>query len=270
MSDIVTFENNIEKLGRFSPSMIITYLNCPLSFYYQYIAKIRLPQKQIHLIFGSAVHEAVEAIFNKKDPFPYFDKTFDKKKLLDEEKNLYDEFCKLGHEMIRNYIKVYPTLNNLYKLSEGESELWIKRKLINPMTGEESSLPISGKIDRLTNGGRIVEYKTSKNKWKAEDLSYKLQTLLYNLWYHTEKNVMPEETVYIVLLKKYKHQGRGETYQVLTKHCTLEELASAFEEVELILQKINNNEFERPKGWHPKWCDCYRFEEALTINNQQI
>ncbi len=99
-------------------------------------------------------------------------------------------------------------------------------------------------------------------------MNYKLQTLLYNLWFYTEKGIMPEETVYIILLKKYKHQGRGETYQVLTKHCTLEELASTFEEVELILQKINNNEFERPRGYHPKWCDCYRFEEVLTINNQ--
>ena len=247
---------------------MISYLNCPLSFYYQYIAKIRLPQKQIHLVFGSAIHAAVEAIFNKEEPFSHFEIEFDKKKLLDEEKDKYDEFYKLGYEMIRNYIKEYPTLDKLYELSEGESELWIRRKLINPMTGEESSLPISGKIDRLTEGGRVVEYKTAGKKWTKEDLSYKLQTLLYNLWFYTEKGEMPLETVYIVLLKKYKHQGRGETYQVLTKHCTLEELASTFEEVELILQKINNNEFERPRGYHPKWCDCYRFEEVLTINNQ--
>ena len=255
------------KLGRFSPSMIITYLNCPLSFYYQYIAKIRLPQKQIHLVFGGAIHAAIEAIFNSEEPFSCFTDKFDKKKLLDEEKKQHDEFYKLGYEMIRNYIKEYPILDKLYNLAKGKSELYVRRNLINPMTGEESSLPMSGIIDRLTDSGKIIEFKTSKNKWNKEDVSYKIQTLLYNLWYYTEKGVMPEETIYIILLKKYKHQGRGETYQVLTKHCTLEELASVFEEVELILQKINNNEFDRLKGYHPVWCDCYRFEEALTINN---
>lgn len=269
-NEIQTFENNTERLGRFSPSMMITYLNCPLSFYYQYIAKIKLPQKQIHLVFGSAVHLAVEAIFEDKDPFKPFEEEFDKKKLLDEEKLEHEIYIKLGYEMIRNYIKVYPTLNRLYNLSDGVSELYIRRKLIHPYTGEETDLPISGRIDRLTDSGKVVEYKTSKKKWSKEDMGYKMQTLLYNLWYYTEKGVMPEETVYIILLKKYKQQGRGETYQVITKHCTIDELASTFDEVQLILQKINNNEFERPKGWHPKWCDCYRFEEALTINNQQI
>ena len=209
---------------------------------------------------------AVEAIFEDDDPFAPFVKEFDKKKLLDEEKEKHEEFLKLGHEMIRNYIEVFPTLDKLYDLSDGISELYIRRKLTNPLTGEETDLPISGRIDRLTNSGRVVEYKTAKAKWSKEDTSYKLQTVLYNLWYHTEKGELPEETVYIVLLKKYKHQGRGETYQVLAKHCMIDELASAFDEVQLILGKINNNEFDRPRGWHPHWCDCYRFEEALTIN----
>lgn len=252
-------------LDRFSPSMMLTYLNCPLSFYYQYIARIHLPQKQIHLVFGSAIHLAVEAIYEDKDPYEPFSEEFDKKKLLDEEKDLYAEFYKLGYEMIRNYIKVYPTLNKLYNLADGESEVWLRRKLINPYTNEETNLPMSGRIDRLTTSGKIVEYKTSKNKWKTEDLNYTIQTHLYNLWYHTEYEKMPEETLYIILLKKYKHQGRGETYQALSKHCTLDEIASTFDEVQLILAKINNNEFERPGGWHPPWCDCYKFEEALTI-----
>lgn len=254
-----------EQLTKFSPSMLIDYLNCPLSFYYKYIAKIQLPQKQVHLVFGSAVHAAVEEIYNKHDPYEAFKREFDKKKLLEEERKDFKSFYDLGIEMIKNYEKEHVTLDNLYNLANGKSELYIKRKLINPMTGEESTLPMSGRLDRLTDDGRIIEYKTAGKKWTKEDLSYKLQTNLYNLWYYSEHGVMATETVYIILLKKYKHQGRGETYQVLTKHCTLEELTSAFEEIEILLQKINNRDFERPDGYHPQWCDCYRFEEILTI-----
>lgn len=254
------------KLDRFSPSMLIEYLNCPLSFYYRYIAKIKLPQKQIHLVFGSAVHAAIEALFENKEPIEAFDKEYDINKLMDDEKDLHTEYKSLGYEMIKNYMKEFPTLDNLYNLSDGQSELYIRKKLRNPITGEETEIPISGRIDRITDSGKIIEFKTSKNKWKKADLNYKLQTQLYNLWYYTEYNKMPEETLYIVLLKKYKHEGRGETFQVLSEHCTIDDLASTFEEIKYLLAKINNNEFERPSGFHPKWCDCYRFEEALTIN----
>ena len=255
------------KLDRFSPSSISTYLNCPLLFYYYYVSGIVLPQKQIHLLFGGAVHEAIEGMYNKQEPFKLFDKHFIKNKLLDEEKELHEEYCGLGYEMIRNYLKVHPTLNSLYGLDEGQSELWIRRKVINPLTGEESSIPMTGKIDRLTNTHRIVEYKTSAKKWDPNDVSYRLQTLLYNLWHYAEYQEMPLETLYIVLLKKYKKVGRGETYQVLSNHCTLDDLASTFEEIEIIINKINNGEFERPRGYHPKWCDCFRYEDALNFSN---
>jgi hypothetical protein len=68
-----------------------------------------------------------------------------------------------------------------------------------------------------------------------------------------------------VLLKKYKKVGREEVFQTLSKHCTIDELASTFEEVNILISKINNGEFDRPKGWHPKWCDCHRYEEALNL-----
>ena len=253
------------KIDRFSPSMMIDYISCPRLFYYRYISKIQLPQKQIHLLFGGAIHKAVECIYDKQEPFKPFEQHFDKEKLMDDEKGLHKEYIDLGYEMIRNYLKEYPTLNALYNLSDGQSEVYIKRYLKNPLTGETSSLPMSGRIDRLTTEGRVVEYKTSKNKWNQTDANYKIQTLLYNLWYLTEHDVLPLETIYIVLLKKYKKVGRGEILQVLSKHCTIDELAGTFEEVEIILNKINNNEFDRPRN-HPKWCDCYKYEEALNFD----
>ena len=253
------------KINKFSPSSILTYLSCPRLFYYRYISKIYLPQKQIHLLFGGAIHKAIEVMFEDEDPFKEFVVNFDKNKLLDEEKKLHKEYIDLGYEMIRNYIKEYPTLNALYGLENGRSEVYIKRYLQNPLTGETSSIPMSGRIDRLLDDGKIVEYKTSKAKWRPADVNFKTQTLLYNLWYLSEHGVLPTETIYIILLKKYKKTGRGETFQVLSKHHSVDELASAFDEVEMIIRKINNSEFDRPR-YHPSYCDCFKYEEALNFN----
>lgn len=253
------------KLEKFSPSMLIDYLSCPLLFYYRYVAKIYIPQKQIHLLFGSAIHEAIEGIYDKQEPYSIFVNKFDKRRLLDEEKNLHKEYIALGHEMLKNYIKEHPTLDALYNLSEGESEVYVKGFLKNPLTGEKTGIPMSGRIDRLTKSGKIIEYKTSAKKWSADAANYKIQTMLYNLWFYSEYDTLAEETLYFILIKKYKSVGRGEVLQVLSKHCTIDELASTFIEVEILIRKINNGEFDRQRGYHPKWCDCYRYEETLNI-----
>jgi len=49
-------------------------------------SKIQLPQKQIHLLFGSAIHASVEKIYDKEEPYSIFNEIFIKSKLLDDEK----------------------------------------------------------------------------------------------------------------------------------------------------------------------------------------
>lgn len=253
-------------LQKFSPSAILNYMNCPRSFYFNYIAQIKLPQKQIHLLFGTAIHAAVENIYNNEDPYGMFEITFDINRLADEEKSLHAEYILLGREMIKNYIPEHETLNKLYNLNDGQSELYVRRNLINPLTKKETSIPMSGRLDRLTNDGIVVEYKTSKAAWNPKETRYKVQTLMYNLWYYSEYGEMPKETIYIILLKKYKTNRKNDkTMQVLSNHSTLNDIASMFDEIELILEKINNREFGTPQGFHPKWCDCHRFDELLNF-----
>lgn len=257
----------MELLEKFSPSMAIDYMNCPMSFYYKNVAKLKLPQQQqIHLLFGSAIHAAVENIYVDKDPYSIFNETFDKSKLTPSEYSKYEEFKPLGHEMIKNYQKEHPMLDKLYNLNDGQSELYIKRKLINPLTHEEMSIPMSGRIDRMTTSGKIVEYKTSARPWKQDDIAYRTQTMLYNLWYHSEYGIVPEETIYIILIKQYKRTVNTSVVQVLANHATINDLASTFEEIKIMLTKINNRVFDKPKGYHPSWCDCKKFE-ALLFNN---
>jgi CRISPR/Cas system-associated exonuclease Cas4 (RecB family) len=256
-------------LERISPSMISTYLDCPENFYYTYIAKLHLPKKQIHLEFGSAVHYAIEQMYKgAEDPIAHFKEHFDITKLLDNEKEEYESHIELGVEMLTNYFEQHTMYDKLYELSPGMSEKYIRRELINPITGETTSLPISGILDRLTDSGRIIEYKTSKNKWKVDETRFKVQNLVYNLWYYSEFGRLAEETVYFILLKKFKNHKRDQTVQVITSNVTIDELASAFDEIELIIKKIQHGIFERDESqYHAKWCDCYRYKEALNITN---
>jgi len=275
-----------DKLNRFTPTMIIDYSSCPLLFYFRYIAKIKLPTKQIHFLFGSAVHASIETMYynincgkdNQKDIWKEFLKEYDKEKMTPEDLEKYDEYLTLGKAMLKNYFSVHPTLNNIYKLNEGESEVFIKGHLLNPITNEPTSLPLSGKIDRLSNvklinGNlelipkreyRVVEYKTAKNKWKEKDLKLKVQTLIYALWFYTKFGIIPDEIVYPILLKKIPKVG-GENYQLLTHNPTLAELTGMWYEIELILDKINANEFDKPKHDHPFFCDCSRYEKFLNL-----
>lgn len=259
-------------LEKFSPTAIIDYLSCPKLFYYRYIAKIQLPQKKIHLEFGSAIHAAIENSFIGKDPYAAFETTFDINHLMPEERDSYEEYVKLGKEMVNNWMEAVNMIDGIYDIKKGRSEVYIKKVLKNPITGEPLPIPMSGRIDRITDGHRIIEFKTASKPWSDTDLNYKLQTNLYSLWHYTEYGEIPQEIVYIVLLKKYKNQleqtsnlKKDQYIQILPTNLTLTDLASTFEEVKAILDKINNKEFDEPTGFHPSWCDCKKYEELLNI-----
>jgi len=252
------------RLDRISPSMIGSYLSCPLNFYYQYVAKIQLPYDKIHLIFGSAIHLALEKMLDVKDPNKVFIKAFDINKLNENERHLHKEYLALGKEMITNYMDMYPTLDKLYDLSTGTPEKRFRRHLTNPITGAESTIPLSGIVDKLTDTGIIIEYKTSKNKWKETETKFKVQNLLYNLWYYSEHGKLAEKMVYIILLKKFKRHKRDQVIQIIESQVTYDDLAEAFEEVELIIDKIHSGMFDKPTGYHPPYCDCIKYEKLLN------
>ena len=262
--------NDTLPIDRITSSMISSYLECPPLFYYQYIAKIHLPQKQQHLLFGSAIHKALEMLY-RGDPNPYewFDRTLDINKLLDDEKKEYPNLLKLGHEMIKNYIAQKPMLDKMYGFDKGSCEQYIKRTLIHPFTGQLSTVPMSGVLDKLTEGGIIVDFKTASQKWNPNSAAMRVQTLMYSLWYYSEYNELPESVIYCVLLKKFKQHKHDQVIQIVETHVTLDDLAIAFEEVELIVEKIRQGIFDGdPKsyGYFAKQ-ELRRYEEALALED---
>lgn len=256
------------KMSRISPSMLGLYLSCPLAFYYAYVAQIEIPQTRLHLLFGSAVHLAIEAMYNGEAvPFEAFKKHFKREDLDPEGQKMFSEYYMLGQEMVKNYLETHPTLDKLYSLQAGKQEFKFKEHVKNPLTGEMSRVPLSGILDRITDAGKIIEYKTSKTKWNPNETRFKVQSLLYNLWFYTKFDKIADETLYFVLLKKYKQTKRDEVVQVISYKPTLEDLAGAWEEVDFVLEKIEAGQFERPKSGHLNYCDCNKYERLLGIRS---
>ena len=257
-------------LDRISPSMIGTYLSCPLSFYYGYIAKIQLPTTRIHLSFGSAIHKSIEEMYNgHTNPQEVFKAMFKREDLDDEGKAMFGEYYMLGLEMLKNYLEAHPELDAIYGLNSGQSELRFRRFIINPMTGEPSNVPLSGVVDRLTQNvsNIIVEYKTSKTEWDPSETRFKVQSLLYNLWHYAEHGKIADKTLYIVLLKKHKRTKRDSVMQIIEYVPTIEDLTEAWYEMQCILAEIESGKFERPAHGHPRFCDCYKYEALLGIKH---
>lgn len=256
------------KIDRISPSMMMTYTNCPLDFYYSYIAKIRIEGENLHLLFGSAVHGAIEAMYEGHlNPVDKFDEIFVKEELDAESKKSFGEYYLLGHEMVKNYLEFHPILDTRFALKAGISEHRVRAPIQNPITKEYLRVPLSGILDRLTDGHRIIEYKTAKKKWDTSEERFKVQTLLYNLWYLTEYGKIADETVYLILLKKYRKTVRDETTQIIAFKPTIEDLAEMWEKVDTTLDMIEAGQFERPGGRHPPYCNCYKYERMLNITN---
>lgn len=256
-------------IDRLSPSGYMCYVNCPLDFYYGYIAKIQLPQPVIHLVFGSAVHKAIEEMYNgDPDYTAVFSAHFTPEMLDPESRAKYSEYYLMGLEMLKNYFAQHTALNALYGLNEGKSELRFRNYLRHPYTGQMSSVPLSGIIDRLALGiqqSRVVEYKTAAKEWDTRDPKFRVQSLLYNLWYYTQHGEIADETLYLILLKKFKKHSKDKTLQIIPYKATLDDLASMWEEFELVVEKINAGIFPRGKC-NKHMCNCYKYEKLLNFH----
>jgi CRISPR/Cas system-associated exonuclease Cas4 (RecB family) len=253
-------------LDRISPSMVGVYLSCPLAFYYKFIAKIQIPDVNLHLLFGTSIHKVIEEMSKGDDnPARWFDLTFKYEDLDDVSKLRYNEFKFLGNDMVKNLLEIYPTINGIYNLEGGLPEHRFKKPLINPITGEPSRIPVSGVLDKYLTGNRVLEIKTSAKKWSSKETRFKVQSRLYSLWAYTETGKIPDEVIYLILLKQLKRTSRDKTIQIIRYKPTIEDLAEAWEELDTILDKIEHGHFDRGTVDHPYYCDCVKYEKLLGL-----
>lgn len=143
-----------------SASALNSYLKCPLGFYYQSIVRIPSPRNEA-MEFGSAVHHALEALFNKMkkmEAFPLLDdflQDFAWYMKRHRESFTREQFARrleYGLEILKNYYNTYVTKwNKIVAI-----EMNVRNVLLD-------GIPLKGKIDKIEFNGReatVIDYKT--------------------------------------------------------------------------------------------------------------
>lgn len=288
--------NNEIGLHRITPSMLMSYTECPKLFYYRDWLGIKIPQDERHLNFGTSIHEAIDTMYaiydrnfgngwdgqifetveksflSKWKKYPISKEEYDRFALtkkgfesgISDEKELHKMMEEDGLLMLRDLWDEKEVLLAEYDLDVSETELPMKMPLINPINPEEQlPIPISMRIDGRTVDGVTVEFKTSGGKYNEEDTRNKLQGRSYAFEsFQNYKNDNPR-VIYVVLLK---NRATGSRVQVIDLQYDRSDMESYYEEVNVILQKIANREFEAPIKGHAPYCECMKYEKLLNVN----
>ncbi len=154
-----------------SASSLNSYLKCPLGFYYQSIVRIPSPRNEA-MEFGSAVHHALESLFNKmkkSDAFPLLDdflQDFTLYMKRHRESFTREQFARrleYGLEILKNYYNTYVTKWNKIVAVE----MNVRNVLLD-------DIPLKGKIDKIEFNGReatVIDYKTGDPEKCSDKLS---------------------------------------------------------------------------------------------------
>lgn len=179
-----------------SPSAFTSYINCPLQFYYRYVADIREADEVAEDVdlpgFGKILHAVIELIYtsigkeniDKADlqPFikntalldPIIDKAYSKVYLKDKKETnrsllagrnllVLDQIKSSIVKMLRTDIRRTP-----FRIIKQEEK--VKASIKFMANGANFELRIGGIVDRLDTDGntiRVVDYKTGKAKDKG-------------------------------------------------------------------------------------------------------
>ncbi|NQX41770.1 Exodeoxyribonuclease V, gamma subunit [Pedobacter steynii] len=232
--------------AKLSATRLTTYLNCPVQFFYKYIAKIEEPEELAENLeansIGSTLHLVLERFYQKlQAESPYITK----ERIVENRKNL-DELCKrafafvmfkeeekiLEHNGMQQVMLaiVAEYANVILDHDENQApftlvELENDEDYVIPfpikVQGEERSLTLFGIIDRVDqrNGvTRIVDYKTGRDEIgfsSIEELfdseSNKqnkalVQTLFYTYVYEQAKGITGVEPN-LYIIRKMREEG---------------------------------------------------------------
>jgi len=213
-----------KKMGRISYSQISMYSECPHRWKLNYIDKLRVSESNIHLIFGSAMHEVIqthlEVMYNDSiknaDVLDLNkmlrDKLIEQFKLAEEEdgkppckKEDLHEFFQDGVDILDFYKKRKSDYfaKRGYKLIGCEVPIDFDLKNNIKMVGYLDIVILDEVLDVI----KIYDIKTSTrgwNKWQKKDENKTQQLLLYKQFYSKQYNHPIEriEVEYFIVKRK--------------------------------------------------------------------
>ncbi len=253
------------------------YLNCPLKFYYQNL--IRVPSaKNESMVFGSAVHHAVEMLFKKMKannnifpPVEIFLEDF-KWYMHNNREAFTPEAFKLKNDYGEKILPAYYQhhINNWNKIVVVEKPL---RNIV------VHNIPLNGKLDKLEFTGKqvnVVDYKTGKHENAKKKLvrpyekepnggDYWRQAVFYKILIDHDKSndweVLSTEFEFV--------EPVGDEYKTEKVYVTPEDITTVTQQIVNTWEKIQSKSFKQGCGKPDcEWCTFVKTNNmAVALHN---
>lgn len=244
-----------------SYSELAEFLGCNHKHYLGYTKKLKTNAANIHLLFGTSMHSALELYFKKEvdrySAISYFVAQF----INTESIKKYDnaELIKFKNQGIKILTEIFQKYN-WEKIEVLENELFIEENIFE-------NYYLRGKIDfvyRYGNNIFITDFKTSTKEWdhyKYNDKYYGLQLKLYKYFY-CQKYKIPLDNirlVYIVLNRNDDNKSTKYVDVVEVKH-TSQDIIDAYSllcnSLKIIYSKENFEKYLRKTiGYNCNFCE---------------
>ena len=204
------------------------YYKCPRSWKLAYVDNLRKKESNIHLVFGTSMHEVIQDYLEMMYNQPHLDvDSVDwKAKLLqtmttiaDEERNLIDGKRCMTDEEFNEFVEDGNQLLDYFLQEDVRSKYFSKNR--HTLSGIETSIDLEVRknvgyigfldvvlFDKVNQKYKIIDLKTSTrgwNKWQKADESKTHQLLLYKVFYAKEFGVPLDKIEVEFIILKRKH-----------------------------------------------------------------
>lgn len=255
--------NQILKRYSLSVTHLSNFLSCPLKFYYQNLIKVPAAKNE-NMMFGSAVHFALQRLFEKmksnNDMFPNKENLLeDFNWFMDKNRDAFtiEEFTRrkdYGEKILPAYYDTH--INHWNKIVK------VEHAIRNVALGD---IPLNGKLDKLEFTGKqvnVVDYKTGKytnavkklNPPAEEDPNggdYWRQAVFYKILMDNDKS---NDWQNISTAFEFVEPVNDE-YKVEKLVITPEDITTVSQQIKAVWQKIQNREFKVGCGKSDcEWC----------------
>jgi CRISPR/Cas system-associated exonuclease Cas4 (RecB family) len=221
----------------------MSYLQCPLQYYFQYELGIAWEKTPSAVVFGGCIHDAVEAInrgmMNGK---PLTDAESVEAFVNSWNTNIKDNEIAWKEDPSELLVKGQSLVQLYYDQMKEEKptdvEFPFRLPIIDPKTGlfiEQKDLV--GKIDAIFTDNTIVEIKTSGKSPVQQEIDSNLQVTLYS-WAYRMLFGVPEKAIKVISLVKTKEPKMviTETQRTIRDHSWL--IATITQVIRAIDQKL--------------------------------
>jgi len=225
--------------------------------------RIKQPVKAPALIIGGAIHEGIDVFYKTNNPDSakqaFFEEITSERSALVKGGKDPRVVCDEGLEILNSFIEAQDYLSVVHGISRiGKSEYRFRdTSWSHPLTGSQLSLPITGIVDRVTEDGDILEFKTSNKPYKQEAIDLMVQPTIYSHWHLAERGFLPRRVVYVVMIKGRKK----DPIQVLETRRDIPDFILLHEEMEAMISEINKGNF--PDRRSSIWTEDIKSYEAL-------